>query len=45
MYMNIHTLLLLFSYKVVSDSDPMYCSMPGFLTVLYFLEFAQTHVH
>ena len=45
MYVHEYMLLLLFSYKVVSDSDPMYCSMPGFLTVLYFLEFAQTHVH
>ena len=34
-----------FSLSVVSDSDTMYCSMPGFLVFHYLPEFAQTHVH
>ena len=38
---------LLFSYSVMSDSDPTDCSTPGFpvLHHLLVLELAQTHVH
>ena len=31
--------------QVVSDSDPMDCSMPGFPVLHYLPELAQTHVH
>ena len=38
-------LLLLFSHSVVSDCNPMDCSMPGFPVHHQLLELAQTHVH
>ena len=34
-----------FSCSVVSDSDPMDCSTPGFPVLHYLLEFVQTHAH
>ena len=41
---SIHSWLLI-SHLVMSDSDPMGCSMPGFPVLHHLLEFAQTHVH
>ena len=38
-------ILLLFSHQVISDCDPMGCSMPGFSVLHYLPEFTQTHVH
>ena len=32
-------------HSVMSDCDPMDCSMQGFLVLYYLLEFVQTHVH
>ena len=35
----------MFSHSVMSDCDPMDCSMPGFSVLQHLLELAQTHVH
>ena len=40
-----HLNLLLFSHSVVSDCDPMDCSMPGFPVLHHLLKLAQTQVH
>ena len=37
--------LSLFSCQVVSDCDPMNCSLPGFPVIHCLPEFAQAHVH
>ena len=37
--------LLLFSHSVMSDSDSMDCSMPGFPVFQHLPEFAQVHTH
>ena len=37
--------LLLFSWSVMSDCDPLDCSIPSIPVLYYLLEFAQTHVH
>ena len=39
-----YTLLLLFRHSVVSNCNPMDCSMPGFPVLHHFLELAQTHI-
>ena len=41
----IHMYLLLFSHSVMTNCDPMDCSMPGFPFLHYLPEVAETHVH
>ena len=44
LYFTYWKMLLLFSCLVVSDPDPMDCSIPDFPVLHYLLDFAQIHV-